>query len=555
MMDNDKLAQDFEYDKEHLFEALAESTENYIYVGNLKTGTFRYSPNMVEEFDLPGQIVPDAALFWAEKIHPHDSQVFLEANQEVAGGKAESHSVEYRAKNRSGEWVWLRCRGHMIRDEEGRPNLFAGIITNLDKKNRVDHITGLYNKFEFEKEVRRMIQQYPGVPFGILQLGIDNFKNINNLYDRVFGDEVIRILSQKMSGILPGNAKLYRMDGDEFCIIIKNPAKGIFENIYRKIHEMCQRQQQYNDKRYYCTVSAGGTFYPKDASDYLTLLKFAGYSMEYSKNQGKNRLTIFSDEILERKERDLELLELLREDIENDFKHFALYYQPQVEARTGRIVGAEALVRWKCEKYGNIPPSEFIPLLERSNLILQAGRWIFRQAVLQCREWMKTLPDFLMSINLSYLQVVEADFVNFISEVLRETGVPCENLLLELTETYLIREQNQVNEKFRTIQEMGISVAMDDFGTGYSSLGVLKNTPVDLVKIDQTFVREISNSFDVTFIRFIVALCHDVGKEVCLEGVETGDEYGVVKDIGLEYIQGYYFGRPVPAEIFEKNYL
>ena len=145
-----------------------------------------------------------------------------------------------------------------------------------------------------------------------------------------------------------------------------------------------------------------------------------------------------------------------------------------------------------------------------------------------------------MSINLSYLQVVEADFVNFISEVLRETGVPCENLLLELTETYLIREQNQVNEKFRTIQEMGISVAMDDFGTGYSSLGVLKNTPVDLVKIDQTFVREISNSFDVTFIRFIVALCHDVGKEVCLEGVETGDEYGVVKDIGLEYIQGYY---------------
>lgn len=555
MMDNDKLAQDFEYDKEHLFEALAESTENYIYVGNLKTGTFRYSSNMVEEFDLPGQIVPDAALFWAEKIHPHDSQVFLEANQEVAGGKAESHSVEYRAKNRSGEWVWLRCRGHMIRDEEGRPNLFAGIITNLDKKNRVDHITGLYNKFEFEKEVRRMIQQYPGVPFGILQLGIDNFKNINNLYDRVFGDEVIRILSQKMSGILPGNAKLYRMDGDEFCIIIKNPAKGIFENIYRKIHEMCQRQQQYNDKRYYCTVSAGGTFYPKDASDYLTLLKFAGYSMEYSKNQGKNRLTIFSDEILERKERDLELLELLREDIENDFKHFALYYQPQVEARTGRIVGAEALVRWKCEKYGNIPPSEFIPLLERSNLILQAGRWIFRQAVLQCREWMKTLPDFLMSINLSYLQVVEADFVNFISEVLRETGVPCENLLLELTETYLIREQNQVNEKFRTIQEMGISVAMDDFGTGYSSLGVLKNTPVDLVKIDQTFVREISNSFDVTFIRFIVALCHDVGKEVCLEGVETGDEYGVVKDIGLEYIQGYYFGRPVPAEIFEKNYL
>lgn len=545
----------FDYDKAHLYEALAKSTDDYVYVGNMKTGTFRYSQNMVEEFDLPGQIVPNAAAFWADKIHPHDSQAFLESNQEVADGRTENHNVEYRARNRFGEWVWLRCRGHMVRDEEGCPNLFAGIIANLGKKKRIDHTTGLYNKYEFENEVNRQIRQFPNMPFCMIQMGIDNFKNINNLYNRVFGDEVIRILSHKIADILPGNAGLYRMDGDEFCILLKTDLTEDVMEIYHRIYHLCQYQQEFNGKKYFCTVSAGGSFYPKDASDYLTLLKFSGYSMEYSKNQGKNRITFFSDEILNKKKRDLELLELLREDIEHGFMHFRPYYQPQVLAQTGQVMGAEALLRWSCDKYGEVTPVEFIPLLERSNLILGAGMWIFKQAVKQCKEWLKVIPNFVMSVNLSYLQVLENDFVEEIGNVIRESGVPFQNIVMELTENYLIQEQERVNETFQALQGMGIAVAMDDFGTGYSSLGVLKNTPVNLVKIDQTFVREITNSFDAIFIRFIVELCHDVGKKVCLEGVETEEEYQIIKGIGLEYIQGFYFGRPVTAEVFAKKYL
>ena len=548
--------QRFEYDKDHLYEALAESTDDYIYIGNMKTGTFRYSPAMVAEFDLPGEIVPDAAHVWGRLVHPDDKEEFLESNREVADGETECHRIEYRAQNRQGDWVWLRCRGHMVRDEEGTPNLFAGMITNLGRKNNIDHVTGLYNKYELEEEVRCLIRDYPKASFGIMLLDIDNFGHINDLYDRMFGDEVIRIAAQKISSMLPEGASAYRMDGDEFCILYKEGEAKRFEELYRKLQHVFKKQQEYDKKKYYCAMSAGCSMYPQHGAGYLDLMKFASYSLEFSKGNGKNQVTMFAGDIMRHKERQLDLTEFLRESIEQGYRGFSLHYQPQVEAGTGRVVGAEALARWSCDKYGPVPPLEFIPILEKNNLIIMVGRWILREAVRQCRRWLDVDPDFTMSINLSYLQVVEPNFAPFFKNVLEEMGVPCKNIVVELTETYLIKELDCVRRIFQTLRSMGVYVAMDDFGTGYSSLGVLKDIPVDIVKIDQTFVRGIqSDAFDATFIRFVVALCHDVGKEVCLEGVETTEEYDIVKDSGPEYIQGYYFGRPVTADEFEKKYL
>lgn len=546
----------FEYDKDHLYDALAESTDDYIYIGNMKTGTFRYSAAMVAEFDLPGEIVPDAARVWGRLVHPDDKEAFLESNGEVSDGLTENHNIEYRAKNRRGDWVWLRCRGHMVRDGEGVPNLFAGMITNLGRKNNIDHVTGLYNKYELEEDVRRTIRDYPGKAFGIMMLDIDNFGHINDLYDRMFGDEVIRLAAQKISSMLPEGALVYRMDGDEFCILYKEGEAKRFEELYRKLHQVFRKQQEYDNKKYYCAMSAGCSLYPQDGESYLDLIKFANYSLEYSKGNGKNQVTMFAGDIMRHKERQLDLTEFLRESIEQGYKGFYLNYQPQVESSTGRVVGAEALARWSCEKYGNISPLEFIPILEKNNLIVMVGRWILREAVSQCRRWLDINPDFTMSINLSYLQVVEPSFAAFFRNVLEEMKVPCRNIVVELTETYLIKELDCVRRIFQNLRSMGVFVAMDDFGTGYSSLGVLKDIPVDIVKIDQTFVRGIQNdAFDATFIRFVVALCHDVGKEVCLEGVETTEEYDIVKNSGPEYIQGYYFGRPVPPEEFENKYL
>lgn len=553
---SDKSVKNFTYDKERLYDALVQSTDDYIYICNMKTNTFRYPKAMIQEFDLPAEVIENAAAVWGAKVHPHDKQAFLESNQEITDGRTDLHQVEYRALNRKGEWVWMRCRGHLERDENGEPTLFAGIITNLEKKNKMDHMTGLFNKFEFEEELKRLISSKATTSLGVMLLNMDDFSHINNLHNREFGDEVIRITAQKIQTMLPKDASIYRMDGDEFGIVVNNGDQDALLQIFGQIRNIFRHQQEYNGKKYYCTLSAGCAMYPQDAVTYLDLVKFADYSLEYSKNNGKNRIAFFSQEILTHKTRALDLTELLRESVEHDFAGFTLFYQPQVEAATGKVVGAEALARWSCEKYGAVSPMEFIPLLEQSGLIVPAGKWIFQQAVRQCRAWCEKNREFVISVNLSYLQLQDGDFIPFMKKELKSAALAPHNLVVELTESYLVKSSESVKRLFHEIRSLGMRIAMDDFGTGYSSLGILKNSPADIVKIDKTFIRDIKNSsFDATFIRFIVALCHDVNIHVCLEGVETDEEYRIVSSMGLDTIQGYLFGRPVSAKEFERNFL
>ena len=545
----------FDYDSETFYQALSASTEDYIFVGDMGTGVFHYPQTMVDEFGLPGQVVKNAAAFWAGLIHPHDEAYFLESNQDIADGREDYHNIEYRARNVKGEWIWLRCRGKMIRGKDGRPGLFAGMITNLGKRNRIDHMTGLYNKYEFEGDIKKYLVDHMEVDtIGIMILDLDSFKNINDLYDRSFGDEVLRITAQKVSSILPANAKLYRLDGDEFGVLCMGCGEEAGREIFTKIQQVFHKQQEYSGRKYYCTISAGYTTYPKDGVNYLELLKCANYSLEHSKLMGKNRMTVFSKDILCRRERRLELVELLRESMDRGFAGFSIHYQPQVDTQTGSLQGAEALARWHCSKYGDISPGEFIPLLEQSGMIMNMGRWIFCHAAAQCREWCRYMPDFQMSINLSYMQLSEDDVISYIEDTLKELGLPPSHVVMELTETYLATADEETLRMLDDMKAAGIRVAMDDFGVGYSSLFSLKTIPVDIVKIDRGFVKGItSDLFNATFIRSITELCHDVGKQVCLEGVETGEEYLAVKELGMEYIQGFYFGRPEPPDVFEKR--
>ena len=223
---------------------------------------------------------------------------------------------------------------------------------------------------------------------------------------------------------------------------------------------------------------------------------------------------------------------------------------------SGAIMGAEALARWNSKKYGWVSPAEFIPLLEQSGLIIPLGKWIFKTAISKCVEWVKFNDEFVMSINLSYVQLTEPGFIPFMKSAIDENGLSTENVVVELTESYMAKGTNSVKEIFDRIRELGFKIAMDDFGTGYSSLDILKNSPADIVKIDKTFIKDIMTSnFDATFIKFIVELCHDVDISVCLEGVERLEEYNIVKTMNLDMIQGFLFGRPEPPEEFDRKFL
>ncbi|MGI6069725.1 MAG: EAL domain-containing protein [Blautia sp.] len=549
-----RSTQAFVYDKEHLYEALAVSSDDYLFVGNLKTGTFRYPPDMVAEFGLPGEVVENAAAYWGDIIHPHDEQGFLESNQEITDGRAEYHDIEYRLKNVKGDWVWMRCRGRMIRDGQGRPELFAGFISNLGKNHTLDHMTGMPNKYAFEGDVKKSLMGSAlDGRFAVMVMDMDSFKNINDLYNRSFGDEILRITAQKIKALLPPNAALYRMDGDEFGIIINGGDVHDCVFLFQRIQHSFRRQQEHNGRKYHCSMSAGCVQFPEDGENYLDLLKYANYSLEYSKSMGKNRITVYSSEIQVKKERNLEILEMLRESIERGYAGFSIHYQPQVDAGTGTLLGAEALARWHCSKFGEVPPSEFIPLLEQSGLIVPVGRWIFLQAVQQCAKWCKVYPGFQMSINLSYRQLADDNILSFINTVLLQVKLDAGHVTMELTESYLGQADEVVLDTINGMRSMGIRVAMDDFGIGYSSLTSLKKLPVDIVKIDRSFAKEVTTDlFNLAMIRAITELCHDVGRTVCLEGIEQEEQYQKVKNMGIEMIQGYYFGRPMDAVQFEK---
>lgn len=543
----------FEYDKERLYDALVESTDDYIYVCNMKTGIFKYTKAMVEEFGLPGEVIDNAASVWGSKVHPDDRVAFLESNQEITDGRATFHCVEYRAINRNREWVWVRCRGHLELDENGNPLLFAGFITNLGKKNKVDNLTGLFNKLEFQDQTEQMITA--GQNFAIMILGIDDLKHINDLYNRFFGDEVIRIVSQRIQSLLPEGVVVYRLDGDEFGVIARDADFTFMKCLYRTIYHSFETQQIYDGKKYYCTLSGGCLFCPEDADNYENIRKYVGYCLEYSKSHGKKQCTFYSSDILSKRSKSLEMVELLRESVENDFRGFSLQYQPLVHAGNGQLFGCEALARWESAELGRISPMEFIPLLESTGLIVDVGKWILKTAITACRKWVEQKPDFVIDVNLSYVQIQNTDFFSYVRKLLKEECFSSKNLVLELTESYFVKESDRVTNIFREIRSMGVRIAMDDFGTGYSTLGILKESPADIVKVDKTFIRDIdTSSFDATFIRFVVEICHDAGIKVCLEGVETQQTCDIVSEMGIDMIQGYLFDKPLEEDVFTSKY-
>lgn len=544
----------FFYNKAEAYEALVKSTENFIYIGNIKTGKFIYPPAMVKMLGLPSEIIENPLPLWKEVVHKSDWNKFYEDNVDIFYGKKDSHSIEFRAKTINGEYIWLKCYGNMIRDKEGNPSTFAGVISLLETKNKIDSVTRLLNINEFNKNFQMKIDA--GLKdVGMVILGIDNFKQVNDFHDRAIGDQILQLLTRIIQSNLLCNEEPYRLDGDNFGLIIEDATEDRIVQLYEKIKIDFAAAQIIEKRKFLLTISGGCSIYPKDGSSYLELYKYTNYTLESSKKAGKNKMTFFTEEIIKDRSHHLELLYLLKESISDNFKGFSIVYQPQIDSKNKKIKGVEALLRWNNEKLGNVSPFEFIPILEETGLIIQVGQWILKKALIQCKKWIKYDEEFTMSVNVSFIQFLDKNFLNILNDIIVGVDIPTKNIVLELTENYSINSIEFMKKLYDKIRSLGIKIALDDFGTGYSSLGVLKEIPADIVKIDRIFVKDILKSkFDMNFIKFIVAICHDVNIKACLEGVETKEEYDLVENIGIDYIQGYYFGKPQSPEEIEKNF-
>lgn len=546
----------FAYDSMLLYDALIRSTDDFIYLCNMKTGMFRYSPLLVKTLGFPAEVMTNPLPYWRMVVHPEDWERFYRSNAEVGDEKTDYHSVEFRALQVNGEYQWLRCRGYLMRDEDGEPTLFAGIMYKLEKENKIDGTTSLYSIHEFSRRFDTFIRNNYNEDIGMMVIGLDDFTNLNSMYDRLFGDLVLRKCGHAIMEVLPKGAGVYRLDGDEFGILMEHPSEGDMESLFEAVKAKLEKLSVVDGSTMRITCSAGCACYPQDANSYLDMVKYCDYAMQYSKEQGKNRLTAFHEGIRSSKSRSLEILHGLQESIFHDCEGFYLKFQPQTNAQTGKIKGVEALLRWRWDSLGPVSPEEFVPVLEENRLIDEVGKWVFQAAVRAIKEFACYQDDFTVSINVSYLQLMNNFYMNDLIEIIKEAGVNPRHIVIELTESYRIRSMQFLREILGELRSLGISIAMDDFGSGYSSLELLKNAPFDMVKVDKGFINGIlQNTFDASFIQCIVKLCHDVGIAVCLEGVETEAEYRLVKEMGPDMIQGFYFGKPQVAEGIIKNYL
>lgn len=542
-----------------VYELMAKVSDSYMFLWDIKNDSYRITPSFIESFDLPHHTVSDIASKWQKIMHPDDVHLFVAEINDFMSGKIENHDLEYRIIDKTGKIVWITCRGLGLRDENGTPILMAGSIANISdagKENKFDHITGIFSRYKLELDMQEILSSSEDNYGYLILLGVDNFKNINETYGHTFGDSVLHNIANSLLSIIPNEAQLYRLGGDEFVLHYPNASEEQVAILFNKIKLSMNISHVLSKKSYYCTLSGGATQYPLDSKSYTDLLKFTDSAMNESKEQGKNTLSFFSIANHFNKIKTFVLEDYLRQSVENNFQGFELNYQPQISIDSTELAGAEALLRWNSESHGNVSPVDFIPILEQTGLIIPVGEWIIKQSFAQCKLWQKILPNFKMSINLSYIQIAKDDFEAILKRYLIEFDLKPDSIVLELTETCWAPDLKFVQLNFEKYRDVGIKMAIDDFGTGYSSLNYLKNLPLDVVKIDRCFVTGIKPfSYQYVFIESIINIAKCIGLEVCIEGVETMEEYNAVKQLSPNYIQGYLFAKPHCSSDFHNKFI
>ncbi|MBY7024970.1 MULTISPECIES: bifunctional diguanylate cyclase/phosphodiesterase [Clostridium] len=539
-----------------IYKMIDDSTDDYVFIWDIISNVFKISSSILCNFDLDGTTTSDIETYWYKIIYDDDKDVFLHGINKIKLGISNTNVFECRVVNKKGEIIWISFRGSSSKDENGNSVIVFGHITDISKDTKIDFITGLLNRSKFQEDMINFLDKKAEFDSAVIVMGIDNFKNINEKYGYLFGDMVIRDVAQKITLMLPKTVTMYRIDGDKFAIFYKDVNYKKIKLLFYNIRDYMNVEHEIDDKKYFCTVSCGVALHPNDALSCMELFQRANSAMEFAKISGKNRLEFFSEELYKKKIRVLTLQEQLRESIRNNFTGFELYYQPQVKASNHELKGAEALLRWNSPELGQISPLEFIPFLEESGLIVKVGKWVIREALKMCRYWQSIIEDFKISINVSYIQLKEENFNVYLDQCIKEFEIKKNSVILELTESCWAPDFKFLIKKFIDFEEYGINMAIDDFGTGYSSLNYLRNLPVNIVKIDRSFVRHLTEkSYNFTFIEYIVKLMHSIDIKVCIEGVETEEEFKIVNKVNPDYIQGYLFGKPESTEMFYKKFI
>lgn len=555
-MDNAEDIVPINYEQfEYAVSIMNKCTDDYMFMFDFDRDYYSISKKAEKRFRLPSNCFYNASTVLQGVVHIEDLEFLNKDLEMLKNGEKTVHNIEYRWLDKESEVIWISCRGQLLKDENGK-RFLIGRICEIGTAQKADNITGFLRESQLRKYFNSYIKANKEAHGYIMKVGVDNFKEINEQYGMEVGDFILKSVAICLDQVANICVEKYRMNGDGFLLFSPGgqieEAKKIFSRLKGAIVDYTEK---INYKVFY-TISAGIVEFPKNGTEYCDIQKLLEFAFNRAKKEERGNVFVFEKREYDSYIRNLDIQEYLRVDVENDFKGFSLCYQPLFDVDTGELTGAEALLRWYSEKYGPMSPVEFIPILEKSGLIIPVGRWVLYQAVKQCKIWQKYISNFRMNINLSYIQFKKSDIMSDIIKCIDKIGISSQDIVLELTESGDIETDAHLRGLMRDFRRRKIKLAIDDFGSGYSNLRYLQELQVDMIKIDRTFVNKaMNNLYDFKLIAHIIDMAHSIDLQVCLEGIETKEEMYRLKELQPDSFQGYLFGKPVDAESFYKNNL
>ena len=526
----------------------------YTYLTDIKHNYSRWSKEAVDYFGLPSEYMENAGDVWMENVHPDDRATYAASIKELFGGKVSEHNLQYRARTKDGKYIVCTCRGVVIRDENGEPDYFGGTIKNNDTLSYIDDISNFRSLYGFLEDLQSA--QWKGESIQIMLLGINEFSRLNDIYGYTFGNRVLQEFAKMIDTEAHGMGEWYRMDGTKFAIVCKKSSVDDLKNLYKRIQYNSIHDFMVDGNRVVLSFVAGAINLDSldvSSETVYSCLRFAYYE---SKNNHLGELFVLKNNVSDDKRFAIERINVIRNSIVNNCEGFFLCYQPIVDATTEKIIGAEALIRWKNDEYGVVPPVQFVDVLEQDNLFPELGKWILRTALVDAKKFLARYPGFIVNVNLSYTQLEKSDFVEDVLAILDEVNFPPQNLCLEITERCRLLDMGLLKDIFTRLRKHGIKVALDDFGTGFSSIGVLRELPVTTVKIDRSFVMNIEkNNSDQNTVRFISELADSFSSSVTAEGIETPEMREFLLRFKIKSLQGFYYSKPLPMDEFMDKYV
>ena len=571
---NNKLMQGQLRESERLHRYLVNTSPDIIYILD-KDGHFTFINERIESL-LGYESSELIGKHYSILVHQKDLEVARYVFNERRVGDRASRNVELRLKRKDDDSqryfetrtlpIELSSMGIYQHEDSPKKKTYLGtygVARDITERKIAedtinfqayhDLLTNLPNRALLRDRLSLAITQAKREDemLAVMFLDLDRFKNINDSLGHVVGDELLQQVSTRLKGCIREGDTLARFGGDEFTLLLPKIAKGNEDvsKIAEKINEVLKNPFVVDNNELYVSASIGIAIYPRDGTDMDSLIKHADIAMYNVKDTGKNNYRFYSTDMTTPYFQNLSLETGIHKALEND--EFHLMYQPQINIKTGEIVGVEALLRWDHPELGSITPAEFIPFAEETGMIVEIGHWVLRNACAQLKHWRDLgLPEIRMSINMSARQLAEKTIVKHISGLLRDYAIPGHCLEIEITENTIMSDMDSVIHKLKALSKKGVYIAIDDFGTGYSSLSYLHKLPIQTLKIDRAFIKEANMKHTGnSIINTIVAMARGLKLNVIAEGVETQQQLDYLVEIGCSEAQGFLFGKPLTADI------